>query len=90
MEDLSEDEATEKRLDLSWARILVRFQTEMPAKINVGIGGRVYEVPIWAETTAFCRPWRRYTAERVVGEKRRLRRRRGQPDLFAERYGARW
>lgn len=54
------DEATEKRKDLRWARILVKFNTELPVSIKIGCGGRIFEVPIWAETTVFCIPWRRY------------------------------
>lgn len=52
------DKATESRNDLRWARILVRFSNKIPACVRIGVDGRIFEVPIWAETTTFCRPWR--------------------------------
>lgn len=51
------DDTTEQRRDLRWARILVRFKEEMPASVRIGIGSRIFAVPIWVESTTFSRQW---------------------------------
>lgn len=33
---------------------MVRYEKEMPANVKIGVGRRVFLVPIWAKTTAFC------------------------------------
>lgn len=42
------------RRELRWARILVQYKEALPACVRIGVGGHVFSVPIWAETTAFC------------------------------------
>lgn len=43
------DENTEYRKDLRWARILVHYKRNMPASVRIGVGGRIFEAPIWVE-----------------------------------------
>lgn len=52
---ISIDEATETRRDLRWAKILVHYSSSLPACVRIGVGSRIFEIPIWAETAAFCR-----------------------------------
>lgn len=51
------DKATEDRSDLRWVRILVRFSSEVPACIRIGFGNRLFKIPIWVETVAYCQDW---------------------------------
>lgn len=37
----------------------MRFSIAIPATVSIGVGGRMFVIPIWAEATSFCRPWRR-------------------------------
>lgn len=73
------DEATEQRTDLRWARILVRFNERTPACIRIGVGGKIFSVPIWVETTAFCLPWSNHNGKEDPGRwKKTKAKRRGE------------
>lgn len=61
------DDATKKRTDLRWARILVRYRENMPACICIGVGRYLFSIPIWAETTAFCQYRRSFGGNGVFG-----------------------
>lgn len=48
---------TQSRNNLRWARILVRFKEDMPPCVSIGIWRKFFSVPIWVESTTFCRHW---------------------------------
>lgn len=46
------DEVTEHKQNLRWARILVQYKEDVPACVHIGLGNKIFAIPIWVESAA--------------------------------------